>query len=624
MTHRASYDNVSAGGTPRINTALMPSVINVLRADVERFDSGNRPYFTSQYGEEPLPMTSTDVQIIDNGNASCRFARSTSYQFPGSEEMAEQCKIPAVLVFQPFADQPSQEIPLPLVHFGTEIDDKTGKTLVRGPPRCNRCRGYINPRVTFEKGGRGWRCNLCTFLNDVPDWFFYDIDATGRRLDIAAHPELQYGAFDIVASPDYILRKSIFPARLVIGIDCSRACVQLGAFNAFVDAVKGILLAPSTPALYQSMALFLFDRCVTFVEASENIKDARIVVLPDISDPFVPNPGSSSASNSVGVFFDLSSSVVRSQILRLLDMLPGMYAETRVVESCFGAAATIPFDALKDCGGRVVLMASSLPSLGPGALKNRESAVANNAGPNLLDRVHPLFVPQGDFYAKLVSAASTCAVSYGLVLAPSSFIDIGTLKELTNSSAGFLLHYPKSRTPANPQSLYSRVRDDLVRELTKPFVFDAIVRLRCGQGLQEGPCYGSSGPILSNTQLDQNFPCLTSDTTFAYRIDFDGRLSEGDFAHFQLAALHTTPSGERRIRVINLCLPIAASPAQVFKFLDLEAILSFETKAMASRIITQPLNTISAGLLTRSSLMLAAYRRYCTSSVSSGQVNQPP
>ena len=618
MAHRATYDNVPAGNTPRINAALMPSVISVLQADYDRFDAGNRPYFTSQYGEEPLPMTSSDVQVIDNGNASSRFVRSTAYQFPGSEEQAEQCKVPAGLVFQPFAHQAGNDISVPLVHFGTEIDPKTGKALVRGPPRCNRCRSYINPRVSFERGGRGWRCNLCTFLNDVPEWYFCDVDASGRRLDVASHPELQYGTLDIVASSEYILRKSIFPARLVVGIDCSRACVQLGAFNSFVDAVKGILLAPEPPELYQSMALFLFDRSVTFVEASPGLKEARIVVLPDISDPFVPNPGSSAG----GVFFDLSSGAVREQVLRLLALLPAMYAETRVVESCLGAAAAISLEALKECGGRVLLMASTLPSFGPGALKNRETIVMNNAAPNALDRVHPLFVSQGDFYSKLVSTASTVSASFSLVLAPSAFIDIGTIQELTNSSAGFLLYYPKSRSsPANPQALYARVRDDVVRELTKPFVFDAIVRLRCGPGLQDSTCFGSSGPILSTSQLDQNYPCLSADTSFAFKIDFDGKLREGDLAHFQLAALHTTPQGERRIRIINLSLPVAGSPAQIFKYLDLEGILNFETKAIASRIITQPLNSISNGLLARSSLLLAAYRRLCTSAVSSGQVS---
>lgn len=32
--------------------------------------------------------------------------------------------------------------------------------------RCRRCRTYVNPYVTFTDGGRKWRCNICSLLND--------------------------------------------------------------------------------------------------------------------------------------------------------------------------------------------------------------------------------------------------------------------------------------------------------------------------------------------------------------------------------------------------------------------------------------------------------------------------
>ena len=44
---------------------------------------------------------------------------------------------------------------VPVVNFGAG-----------GIIRCRRCRTYVNPYVTFTDGGRKWRCNACSLLND--------------------------------------------------------------------------------------------------------------------------------------------------------------------------------------------------------------------------------------------------------------------------------------------------------------------------------------------------------------------------------------------------------------------------------------------------------------------------
>lgn len=55
---------------------------------------------------------------------------------------------------------------LPEVDFGPE-----------GPLRCTRCKGYINPGVTFVSGGRRYICNLCRFENEGrPALCFADLD----------------------------------------------------------------------------------------------------------------------------------------------------------------------------------------------------------------------------------------------------------------------------------------------------------------------------------------------------------------------------------------------------------------------------------------------------------------
>jgi protein transport protein SEC24 len=613
QTHNpANYPNQPT--SQKVNTSLLPTVSLVQKSDLERFDFGNRPYFTSKYGEEPIPMTSSDTQIIDEGNSSCRFVRSTCYLLPSSSELAESCKLPIGLVFQPFSDQPSHEIPIPLVNFGQEIDPKTGNYLTRGPLRCNRCRGYINPKVSFERGGKVWRCNLCTFTNEVPEWYYCELDAAGRRLDLSSHPELQFGTIDIVASNDYILRKEIHPPRITFGIDSSRGSVQIGAFFLFIESIKSFLRVPGIENLYAFASILLFDKTITFIEVSKNSKEAKLLVLPDVSDQFAVNPTNSPLDN--GIFFDLSSEHSKELVISLLDKLPQLIVETKITDSCFGAAISVSYETLKNCGGRVVLLASTLPNYGPGALKNRENVVTTEGSS---DRVNPLFNPQGDFYSKIATNASANAVSFGLVLIPSSFIDIGTLSELTSSTSGFLLYYPKLRN--NNNLIASGITDDLLGHLCKNFVYDSIIRLRCGPGLQEGDCYGSCGPIITNTQLDYNFPFLSSDQSFVHKVSYDDRLKDGEMAHFQLAILYTTTKGERRIRMVNFYVPISSNPSQLFKFIDFEALLAYESKMMSSKILTQPLKTICSNFITRGSQLLAAYRKLCTASVSTGQVS---
>ena len=44
-------------------------------------------------------------------------------------------------------------------------------TLDKGPPRCRRCRAYINCHAAFVDGGRHWTCNFCGYRNPLPPYY---------------------------------------------------------------------------------------------------------------------------------------------------------------------------------------------------------------------------------------------------------------------------------------------------------------------------------------------------------------------------------------------------------------------------------------------------------------------
>jgi hypothetical protein len=64
-----------------------------------------------------------------------------------------------------------------------------------------------------------------------------------------------------------------------------------------------------------------------------------------------------------------------------------------LVGSCFGAAAKVAVETLKQTGGKILMTQAHLPLIGEGKLKNRESQ--NLYG---TDKEKTLFAPQSSFY----------------------------------------------------------------------------------------------------------------------------------------------------------------------------------------------------------------------------------
>jgi protein transport protein SEC24 len=118
------------------------------------------------------PPAAVPFVAFDQGNSSPKFARLTLNNIPTSNEALQTTGLPLGLVLQPLAPLQDGEQPVPVLDFGDV-----------GPPRCRRCRTYINPFMTFRSGGNKFVCNLCTHPNDVPSEYFAPTDPTGIRVD---------------------------------------------------------------------------------------------------------------------------------------------------------------------------------------------------------------------------------------------------------------------------------------------------------------------------------------------------------------------------------------------------------------------------------------------------------
>lgn len=165
----------------------------------------------------------------DQGNSSPKYARLTLNNIPSTSEALASTALPLGLVLQPLAPLQEGEESIPVLDFGDA-----------GPPRCRRCRTYINPFMTFRSGGDKLVCNMCTFPNDVTQEYFAPTDPSGVRVDRAQRPELTTGTVEYLVPKEYWAKEPV-GLRWLFLIDVGQEAVSKGFLEAFCEGILGAL-----------------------------------------------------------------------------------------------------------------------------------------------------------------------------------------------------------------------------------------------------------------------------------------------------------------------------------------------------------------------------------------------
>ena len=219
----ATATGVSAQG--RVDPEQIPSVSRAR-------DAATQYYLEHVYPtiEQHLPPPgAVPFVAVDQGNSSPKFARLTLNNIPASSDSLSSTGLPLGLVLQPLAALQAGETPIPVLDFG-DI----------GPPRCRRCRAYINPFMTFRSGGNKLVCNMCTFPNDVTPEYFAPTDPSGTRVDRAQRPELTTGTVEYLVPKEYWAKEPV-GLRWLFVIDGSQDAVQKGFLTAFCEGILSAL-----------------------------------------------------------------------------------------------------------------------------------------------------------------------------------------------------------------------------------------------------------------------------------------------------------------------------------------------------------------------------------------------
>uniref|UniRef100_A0A0C9S8H8 TSA: Wollemia nobilis Ref_Wollemi_Transcript_11181_4406 transcribed RNA sequence n=1 Tax=Wollemia nobilis TaxID=56998 RepID=A0A0C9S8H8_9CONI len=538
------------------------------------------------------PSATSDFIVRDTGNCSPRYMRCTLNQIPCSGDLLNTSGMPLALMVQPFALPHPSEEPIQVVDFGDS-----------GPVRCSRCKGYINPFMRFIDQGRRFICNLCGFSNETPREYHCNLGPDGRRRDADERPELCRGTVEFVATKEYMVRDPM-PAVFFFLIDVSMNAIQTGATAAACSAIqRAVADLPEGPRTKVGVATF--DSTIHFYNLNRAFQQPSMLVVPDVQDVY----------NPLQTELIVTISECRQRVEQLLESIPTMFENNKIPESAFGAAIKGVFLAMKSTGGKLLVFQSVLPSVGIGALSAREAEGRANTSAGEKE-AHKLLQPADKTLKTMAMEFAEMQVCVDLFLTTQTYVDIASTSVVPRTTGGQVYYYYPFSAVADSAKLYN----DLRWNITRPQGLEAVMRVRCSQGLQ---VQDYSGNFCKRIPTDVDLAGVDCDKTIMVTFKHDDKFQEGSECAFQCAVLYTTVYGQRRIRVTTLSLPCTSVLSNLFRGADLDAQFTYFLKKAANEIATTPLLQVREQMTGLCVSILHTYRKFCATASSSGQLILP-
>ncbi|TKA69735.1 hypothetical protein B0A55_05279 [Friedmanniomyces simplex] len=622
-----------AGGVSaqaRVNPDQIPSVPLSRDTPAEYYKSHIYPTM-----EQHLPPPATAPFVpYDQGSASPKYARLTLNCIPHAHDQMVSTGLPLGLVLQPLAKQADGEQAIPVLDFG-EI----------GPPRCRRCRAYINPFMVFSNGGNRMTCNLCGHPNDVPPEYFAPTDPSGVRVDRATRPELLLGTCEFLVPKEYWSKEPV-PMRYLFLLDVSAEAYNRGFLQGICDGILAAIYGDETedtnadetngeaatnsskvPA-GAKVGFMTFDREIHFYDVSAGVSAPQELVVSDLDDPFA-------AISPERLFVDAAE--CRTNITSLLKRIPAMFANigypAPVLLPCLHAALS----ALELTGGKILCSLATLPTFGPGQLHARDKGQGQTDDG---DQSKEFMKTEHHGYKKCQADMVKAGVGVDFFLAApmGGYLDIATIGFVAEKTGGETYYYPNWSYPRD----CLRLGKELTHTLRRDQGSAALMKVRCSNGLQVAHYSGSFTQHTFGADLE--LASITQDSGMSVTFAYDGKVSvrlnpmasleerrrathvELDpklDAHFQAALLYTTTSGERRVRCINVVASVTDNARESMRFVDQDAVISVMAKESAAKVGERNLKDIRQALQDKTIDILAGYRKNVSDPHPSGQLVLP-
>ncbi|KAF7355957.1 Protein transport protein SEC24 [Mycena venus] len=529
----------------------------------------------------PLPEIQLPFNLTTAPESSdvSLYQSSTLNAVPKTENLLHDSKVPLGLVISPHRTLADGEEAVPLVEDGVIA-------------RCRRCRAYINPYVQFIDGSSRWRCSLCGLSNEVPQSFQW----SGRPEQPYARVELSHPVVDFVAPAEYVVRGAPLAPAYVFLLDVSQGAIHSGMFHTALRTMAESLDRLPNDQLRTKVAIICYDISLYFFSMPPS-GEFGMLVVSDLEEPYLPRCD------------DLPSQPLRVPAVPLAQRLKRPY--------CSSSAAT---------GGKIVLLSASVPTLGKGALDGAGDAQRRNDSQKEPDSDKSA---SAFYHAFALSCIKSC-VSVDVFLAGDQYRGVATLSELRHYFSPLKKVDPKpSLQPLLPhyasgQAFYysgfnAAVHEDAVkfavelgRVLTMPSMLEAEMRLLNYFAFLACFTLGISVKSMHGNFFVQGtdrvvMPAVPLDQSYAVELQIEETLAER-MVVFQTGLLHTTSSGERRIRVLTLALPTTSVISEVFASADARALAVLLAKQAVQRTSVLTLEDRREQLLRKVAAMCAAYK----------------
>jgi protein transport protein SEC24 len=580
----------------------------------------------SIYGSPP---TNSDFISIDDGSARVRFMRMTTGAIAAEPGVMSKCGVPLAAVLSPFADSAPGEAGIAVVDLQTACGG--------GPLRCERCNAYANPGFKFINGGSQFNCNLCTHLNTTPTYHFSPIaPATGLRMDANIRHEFRFGSVDyLVGSSDYCMRPPK-AAAYVFAIDISATAVASGLALSAIGSIKAAIGAGMLPGSNAGarVGILTFDRSLHYYDArgADDSRSVSMHIVPDVAEAFIPIGGEAFFLKPTEAVAALDSILEVHKLAAGAAQAQQQQERIGASDSALGAALIAIKTALAPCGGKAFIVASTLPTFGPGKLERRGGAIGGGEEREmgLLRAAIPDFEVIGCELADV-------QISVDLFLAPSSsYVDAATLVRVPRACGGRLFMF----SDFNPMRDSASLHRSLCSAVGTVRAFEALLRVRTSVGLETtGEFIGHFGRPQRGE--DVSGPVFDASSSLALELSVVSKLiddkkgNDGGYANassmlyndacVQAAILYTDPAGNRRIRVHTMFANKTTVLADVFKYADVDATCVYFAKRAATAVLAggSPLSKAREALTEKMTQSLFVYRKHCTSAPLSGQLILP-